>query len=152
MFCIKTTVASLVNNWQAQNQYWLSNMIFYSATQHQFLKLFIKILKWVYEKILNKSVIIFNSKVLPWSVLFWQLSTSILEAYLCIMARVLLFKTHITTAVESACRVVSIRLAISRDFFFNLPARLVWATGRQAKPDELAHYDCILHIIRSIQA
>ena len=118
MFCIKMTVASLVNNWQAQNQYWLSNMIFYSATQHQFLKLFIKILKWVYEKILNKSVIIFNSKVLPWSVLFWQLSTSILEAYLCIMARVLLFKTHITTAVESACRVVSSHLMISQDFSF----------------------------------
>ena len=122
MFCIKMTVASLVNNWQAQNQYWLSNMIFYSATQHQFLKLFIKILKWVYEKILNKSVIIFNSKVLPWSVLFWQLSTSILEAYLCIMARVLLFKTHITTAVESACRVVSSHLMISQDFLLeNIP-------------------------------
>ena len=122
MFCIKMTVASLVNNWQAQNQYWLSNVIFYSATQHQFLKLFIKILKWVYEKILNKSVIIFNSKVLPWSVLFWQLSTSILEAYLCIMARVLLFKTHITTAVESACRVVSSHLMISQDFLLeNIP-------------------------------
>ena len=94
----------------------------YSTMKHQFLKLFIRILKWlVRQKFLIKSVIIFyfqSKYVLPWSVLFWQLSTSILEAYLCIMARVLLFKTHITTAVESACRVVSSHLMISQDFSF----------------------------------
>ena len=130
---------------------------FYSTKKHQFLKLFIRILKWLYEKFLNKSVIILNSKVLLWSVLFWQLSTSILEAYLCIMARVLLFKTHITTAVESACRVVSSQLMISRDFLkicfhSHSLACSFWfgGLGCQAKPDELVHYHFILPIIRSI--
>ena len=99
---------------------------YYWTMKHQFLKLFIRILKWlVRQKFLIKSVIIFyfqSKYVLPWSVLFWQLSTSILEAYLCIMARVLLFKTHITTAVESACRVVSSHLMISQDFLLeNIP-------------------------------
>ena len=59
-----------------------------------------------------------------------QMSRAILEAYLCIMARVLLFKTHITTAVESAFRVVSSHLMISQDFLLeNIPTHFFEKDG-----------------------